>query len=68
MTDIAPMEPCPYKRGRHELGAVIPEDDDRELTLFCTHCGAMRRRPVSGPLTQALDDIDVEAIAESFLP
>lgn len=67
MTDIAPMEPCPAdKRGRHELSAIIPDDDTRDLTLFCSHCGALRRRPVTGPLSPVLDDLDADEIAAAF--
>lgn len=67
MSDVAPMEPCPVgKNGRHELSAIIPEDDTRDLTLFCSHCGALRRRPVTGSLTPVLDDLSAEAIAEAM--
>ena len=51
MTDIGPMEPCPHtKAGRHALNAILPEDSDHDMTLFCEWCGAMRRVPVSGAL------------------
>lgn len=63
MSDTAPMEPCPYdKRGRHELTAIIPDDDTQDLTLFCSHCGALRRRPVNGSLTPVLDDLSADEI------
>ena len=57
------MEQCTVnKNGRHELSAVIPEDSDHDMTLFCSHCGALRRVPVSGALTASLDDLDAGAI------
>ena len=53
------MDPCPHRdSGKHELNALIPSDDDRDLTLFCGHCGAMRRVPATGSLWKGspLDD------------
>ena len=67
MTDIAPMEPCPVgKRGAHELSVIIPENDDQDLTLFCCHCGALRRRPVTGSLSPVLDNLTSEQIEAAF--
>lgn len=63
VSDLAAMEPCPTgKRGRHELCAVIPENADQDLTLFCSLCGAIRRRPVTGSLSPALDDLTADEI------
>lgn len=62
------MDPCPVsKHGRHELTAVLPDDDTHDMTLFCDACGAMRRVPVSGSLTGgSLDDLDPALIAASI--
>jgi hypothetical protein len=58
------MEPCPFhKAGRHDLAAVLPEDSDHDMTLWCTACGALRRVPVSGSLSSSLDHLDADAIA-----
>lgn len=63
--NLPPLDPCPYgKGGRHELGVVTPDDDDHDMTMFCTHCGTVRRVPVTGALS-SLDDLDPAAIAEA---
>lgn len=57
--DYPAMDKCPIgKRGRHELNAVLPDDADKDMTLFCAHCGALRRVPVTGALfASRLDDL-----------
>ena len=64
MTDLPPLEPCPVaKSGKHHLAAVIPEDSEHDMTLFCEACGIMRRAPVSGSLfASRLDDADADGI------
>lgn len=57
--DVGPMEPCPYtKSGKHETNALIPSDDEHDLTIWCAHCGSMRRVPATGSLWKGspLDD------------
>jgi hypothetical protein len=52
------------KGGAHDLAAIVPGDDDHDLTLYCTACGALRRLPASGPvLTPRLDDETADIIA-----
>lgn len=62
--DVPAMDPCPCtKSGRHEIGAVIPESSDGDLTFYCQRCCAIRRVPASGGLLAArLDDLDAERI------
>lgn len=58
-----PMPPCPYdKKGRHDLGALVPESDDNPLVLFCSHCGMTSRHSVQVPAP--LDDLPGDAIAQ----
>ncbi len=55
MIDLPAMDPCPVsERGRHSLASIVPtEDADRDVTLYCERCGAVRRFPVDGPLVPA---------------
>lgn len=56
-----PMEPCPYHpKGRHEMNAIVPDNDEHDFILFCAHCGAIRREPVT-PLAP-VDDLDAVTI------
>lgn len=64
MSDLGPMAPCPNgKKGQHNLCAVIPDNDDNDLTLFCDRCGMVRRMPVNGALSVPLDDLDAKTIS-----
>ena len=61
--DAAPMAPCPCREsGRHSLAAIVPEDSQHSLTLFCQDCGAMRRVGAEGTLVpidaMSADDIE----------
>lgn len=57
--DLPPMPRCKVgRKGRHDLSFIIPENDDRDLTLVCDACGALRRVPVTGELLASrLDDL-----------
>lgn len=64
MTDLGPLDRCPYsKKGAHHLAAIIPGDDDHDVTFYCEWCGALRRLPATGALTSSLDDLDPLTIA-----
>lgn len=68
MSDLGPLDPCPFdKRGRHHLVAVLPGDDEHDVTLYCESCGSLRRMPASGSLSTSLDDFDSDAIARLVL-
>lgn len=59
-TDVPPMDACPFsKSGRHELLALIPSDDEHDLTLFCAACGGMRRVPATGAIPIPADYVQV---------
>ena len=62
--DLPSMDPCPHgKKGRHQLAAIIPGDDEHDITLYCEQCGALRRAPATGPvLAERLDDLSAEEI------
>lgn len=68
MTDLAPLDPCPYsKRGDHHAGMILPESSDGYLTWYCEACGAMRRVPASGAIQgERLDDLSGAEIAALF--
>lgn len=64
MSDVGPLAPCPSgKRGRHHLAAILPGDDEHDVTLYCEACGTLRRMPATGALTSSLDDLDAVTIA-----
>ncbi len=62
--DLPRMKRCKVDaKGRHELNVVIPDEYDRDMTLFCANCGALRRVPVSGQLLASrLDDLTAAEI------
>lgn len=63
MSDLFPLEPCPYdKRGSHDLSYLIPDTADGWLTVTCDHCGIMRRVPASGELAPVLDQAPADWI------
>lgn len=64
MTELPPLTKCKVdKRGRHELGAILPGEDDGDATLYCQRCGVVRRFAVSGSLhVERLDDLDADGI------
>ena len=69
MSDLPPMEPCPYeKRGRHHLMAMFPVDGDGDLTLSCSRCGATRRMALNGLLPDTPMDDWLPSRRESTLP
>lgn len=57
--DLPAMERCPRgRKGRRSLAAIIPGDDDHDITLYCETCGALRRAPATGAiLLSRLDDL-----------
>ena len=57
--DLPAMDRCKVgKKGRHELAAIIPGEDELEATLYCQQCGALRRFPATGDLLPSrLDDL-----------
>jgi len=56
-----PLPPCPYtRRGRHNLCAVIPEENEHPVLLFCDRCGMTTRQSVALPAP--LDDLSTEDI------
>lgn len=65
MNDLEPMGGCPWNpRYAHSFVAVVPGDDEGDLTLFCSRCAAVRRLPVKGPMGRPLDDYTAATIAE----
>ena len=64
MIDLPPMDACPTgRKGRHDLTAIIPDDADQDMTLFCGACGSIRRLPVTGAvLADRLDDMSASEI------
>ena len=64
MTDLPPLERCPVRKsGAHHLAAIIPEDSDHDMTLFCEACGIVRRMPIHGSVIGgSLDDVDAARI------
>ena len=67
MSDLPPLPPCPVdKYGRHDLGVIVPESDDGDLTMFCERCGTVRRIPVRGAVSGSLDGLTAEQIAEAI--
>lgn len=57
-TELPPLRKCPVgKKGQHELGAIIPGEDEGDATLYCSLCGIVRRFPASGSLhVERMDD------------
>lgn len=67
MSDLPPLDPCPYSKfGQHDLGVITPESDDGDLTFFCDRCGVIRRLPVRGAVSGSLDSLTAEQIAEAM--
>jgi hypothetical protein len=65
LMDLRPLPPCPCSRtGSHDLSAIVPSEDDGDVTLFCDHCGIVRRLPVKGALGRPLDDYTGATIAD----
>jgi hypothetical protein len=62
--DLPAMARCPRgKKGAHQIAAIVPGDDEHDITLYCEHCGALRRAPATGELmVSRLDDLDAETI------
>lgn len=51
------------KRGRHELAAVFSSEGNQDMTMFCAHCGMVRRLPMSGEIGVPLDEMSADEIA-----
>ena len=63
MIDLPEMAPCLVgKYGRHALAALDPSDAGLDLTLFCEHCGLVRRLPMSGEISAPLDALSATEI------
>ena len=63
MIDLPEMAPCLVgKNGRHALAALYPSDAVLDLTLFCEHCGMVRRLPMSGEISAPLDALSASEI------
>jgi hypothetical protein len=62
--DLPALEPCPYgRKKRHAIEAILPGDDDHDITLFCHYCGTLRRAAATGDLlVSRLDDKTAEEI------
>lgn len=68
MTDLPPLEPCPYSDDkRHKMFAIVPGDDDGDITLYCERCVAIRRVPASGSLGGSLDGLTADEIAAAMV-
>lgn len=61
--DLPALSRCPFGKKAHHLVAIIPGDDDHDITLYCEKCGALRRAPATGSiLLERLDDMDAASI------
>lgn len=63
MNDLPAMTPCPVnKRGRHSMAVVFSSDGNQDMTMYCEHCGMVRRLPMSGEVGVPLDMLDADEI------
>jgi hypothetical protein len=63
VNDLPALAPCPAdKRGRHSVAAIFSSEGNHDMTMFCEHCGMVRRLPMSGEVGVPLDMLSVDEI------